>query len=273
MQYMKDFNKPMNTISQVISNLQMAIASVDRVYEILDMEEEVNGKITEVKFNDSIEFKNVTFAYVPGKPVLKDFSLKIKKGEKIAFVGKTGAGKTTIVNLLMGFFNSYEGEILIDGEDIRTFDKSSYRKLISMVLQDTWLFEGTVKENLLYNRQNVDDEHIKDICREVGLHHFIKTLPKGYDSLITNNESISAGQRQLLTIARGMVEDAPFLILDEATSSIDTRTEIQIQKAMNDLMKGRTKCSKVSTIKAFCQGAGITLSEFFDKEYFNDFED
>lgn len=250
-QYMKDFNKPMNTISQVISNLQMAIASVDRVYEILDMEEEVNGKITEVTFNDSIEFKNVTFAYVPGKPVLKDFSLKIKKGEKIAFVGKTGAGKTTIVNLLMGFFNSYEGEILIDGEDIRTFDKSSYRKLISMVLQDTWLFEGTIKDNIVFDKR-ISDERLSLILKKSKILHMIDGLPGGLDFVIKEEtDNISQGEKQLLTIARALVSDPDILILDEATSNVDTRLEYLINHSMNSLMKDRTSiviAHRLSTI-------------------------
>ena len=250
-QYMKDFNRPMNVIAQVISNLQMAIASVDRVYEILDLEEETNGKIKEITFNDSIEFKDVTFSYVEGKTVLKIFNLKIKKGEKIALVGKTGAGKTTIVNLLMNFHAHYTGQILIDGVDIRDIDKESYRKLISMVLQDTWLFEGTIKENIVFDRRISDDKLSKALSKSKIL-HMIEGLPNGLLYQIneeTNN--MSAGEKQLLTIARALVADPEILILDEATSNVDTRLEYLINHSMNSLMKNRTSiviAHRLSTI-------------------------
>ena len=250
-QYMKDFNKPMNVIAQVIANLQMAIASVDRVEEILAMEEENNGKIRNVTFKNSIEFKNVSFSYVDGKPVLKDFSLKINKGEKIALVGKTGAGKTTIVNLLMCFHQKYDGEILIDGVELRTLDKKSYRKLISMVLQDTWLFEGTIKENIVFDRR-ITDSKLKSILDKSKILHMIEGLPNGLDFEIneeTNN--MSAGEKQLLTIARALVADPEILILDEATSNVDTRLEYLINHSMNNLMKDRTSiviAHRLSTI-------------------------
>ena len=250
-QYMKDFNRPMNVIAQVISNLQMAIASVDRVYEILDLEEETNGKIKEFTFNDSIEFKDVTFSYVEGKTVLKNFNLKINKGEKIALVGKTGAGKTTIVNLLMNFHAHYTGQILIDGVDIRDIDKASYRKLISMVLQDTWLFEGTIKENIVFDRR-ISDDKLGKVLSKSKILHMIEGLPNGLDYEIneeTNN--MSAGEKQLLTIARALVADPEILILDEATSNVDTRLEYLINHSMNSLMKNRTSiviAHRLSTI-------------------------
>ena len=250
-QYMKDFNRPMNVIAQVISNLQMAIASVDRVYEILDLEEETNGKIKEFTFNDSIEFKDVTFSYVEGKIVLKNFNLKIHKGEKIALVGKTGAGKTTIVNLLMNFHAHYTGQILIDGVDIRDIDKTSYRKLISMVLQDTWLFEGTIKDNIVFDKRISDDKLSKALSKSKIL-HMIEGLPNGLLYQIneeTNN--MSAGEKQLLTIARALVADPEILILDEATSNVDTRLEYLINHSMNSLMKDRTSiviAHRLSTI-------------------------
>ena len=250
-QYMKDFNKPMNVIAQVISNLQMAIASVDRVYEILDLEEETEGKIKTFTFNDSIEFKNVTFSYVEGKTVLNNFNLKIKKGEKIALVGKTGAGKTTIVNLLMNFHGAYTGQILIDGVDIRDIDKTQYRKLISMVLQDTWLFEGTIKENIVFDKR-ISDEKLSKVLSKSKILHMIEGLPGGLNYEIneeTNN--MSAGEKQLLTIARALVQDPEILILDEATSNVDTRLEYLINHSMNSLMKNRTSiviAHRLSTI-------------------------
>lgn len=250
-QYMKDFNRPMNVIAQVVSNLQMAIASVDRVYEILDMEEEDKGKIKKVTFNESIEFRNVTFGYTPDKNVLKNFSLKIKKGERVALVGKTGAGKTTIVNLLMNFHSHYKGQILIDGFDIRDIDKKEYRKLISMVLQDTWLFEGTIRENILFDRK-MSDVELKKILNKAKILHMIEGLPKGLNYVIneeTNN--MSAGEKQLMTIARALIADPKILILDEATSNVDTRLEYLINQSMNNLIKGRTSiviAHRLSTI-------------------------
>lgn len=250
-QYLKDFNRPMNVIAQVISNLQMAIASLDRVNEILDLEEENNGKINKFTFNNTIEFKNINFSYVKDKPVLKDFNLVIKKGQKIAIVGKTGAGKTTIVNLLMNFYDNYSGEILIDGVNIKDLDKSSYREIVSMVLQDTWLFEGTIKNNIVFD-DRISDESLNKILNKSKILHMINGLPKGLDFEIneeTNN--ISAGEKQLLTIARALVADTQILILDEATSNVDTRLEYLINKSMNTLMENRTSlviAHRLSTI-------------------------
>jgi len=250
-QYLRDFNRPMNVIAQVIANLQMAIASLDRVNEILDLEEENVGKITKVSFKDKIEFKNVNFSYVEGKPILKDFNLTINKGEKIALVGKTGAGKTTIVNLLMNFYDNYEGNILIDGVDIRDIDKNTYRKLISMVLQDTWLFKGTIKDNLVFDSK-ISKNNLTKILKRSKILHMINGLPGGLKFQIneeTNN--ISAGEKQLLTIARSLIANPEILILDEATSNVDTRLEYLINESMNTLMEKRTSlviAHRLSTI-------------------------
>ena len=250
-QYMKDFNKPMNTIAQVIANLQMAVASVDRIHEILELEEEENGDMDDIVFNSTIEFQNVNFSYKKGKPVLKDFSLKINKGEKIAIVGKTGAGKTTIVNLLMGFYDNYEGKILIDGVSLRDLDKKSYRNLISMVLQDTWLFEGTLKENIIFD-QKISNNKLESILSKSKILHMIEGLPGELNFEIneeTNN--ISAGEKQLLTIARSLVANPQILILDEATSNVDTRLEYLINHSMQNLTKDRTSiviAHRLSTI-------------------------
>ena len=251
-QYMKDFNRPMNTIAQVISNLQMAVASIDRVYEILDMEEEKDeGKITNFEFKDSIEFKNVTFNYVKGKDVLKNFNLKINKGEKIAIVGKTGVGKTTIVNLLMRFYDTYEGQILIDGVNIRDIKREDYRSLISMVLQDTWLFEGSIKENIVFNKR-ISDEKLTSALSKSKITHMINSLPGSLSYEINEEtDNMSQGEKQLLTIARALVEDRDILILDEATSNVDTRIEYLINNSMKKLMANKTSiviAHRLSTI-------------------------
>jgi len=200
----------------------------------------------------NIEFDHVNFGYDENKVIIKDFNAKISAGQKIAIVGPTGAGKTTIVNLLMKFYELSSGDIKIDGISTKELTRENIHSLFTMVLQDTWLFEGTLKENIIYNRLNIKNEQIKNVCDTVGLTHFIKTLPNGLDSKISENDSVSAGQRQLLTIARGMLEDAPFLILDEATSNVDTRTEELVQKAMDKLTEGRTSfiiAHRLSTIK------------------------
>ena len=250
-QYMKDFNRPMNVIAQVAANLQMAIASVDRINEILSLPEEENGNIKEFTFNNSIEFRNVTFGYTEDKKVLRNLNLKINKGEKVALVGKTGAGKTTIVNLLMNFHKQYEGQILIDGVDIRDIDYTEYRKNIGMVLQDTWLFEGTIRENIIFD-EKMDDESLNKILSKSKILHMIDGLPGGLNFIIneeTNN--MSAGEKQLFTIARALVSDPEILILDEATSNVDTRLEYIINKSMNNLTKNKTSiviAHRLSTI-------------------------
>ena len=251
-QYMKDFNRPMNTIAQVISNLQMAVASIDRVYEVLDMEEEKDeGTIIKNSFDDSIEFKNVTFSYGEGKKVLKNFNFKIKKGQRIAIVGKTGEGKTTIINLLMRFYNTYDGDILIDGINIKDIDITSYRNLISMVLQDTWLFKGTIRENIVFNKK-ISDKELKKILDNSKISHMINSLPGGLNYEIneeTNN--MSQGEKQLLTIARALCDNKEILVLDEATSNVDTRLEYLINNSLEKLMKNKTSiviAHRLSTI-------------------------
>lgn len=256
--YVRLFTSPLSQIAQAATSLQSAAAASERVFEFIDEEEMIDEsslskKLDKNKVKGNIEFKNVVFTYDGNdKPTIKNFSAKVKNGEKIAIVGPTGAGKTTMVNLLMKFYNINDGDILIDGVSINDLSRENIHELFTMVLQDTWLFEGTIKENIIYNRENVSDEKLKEVCKTVGIDHFIKTLPKGFDSIISDNDSVSSGQRQLLTIARGMIEDAPFLILDEATSNVDTRTEELVQKAMDKLTEGRTSfiiAHRLSTIK------------------------
>ena len=252
--YVRLFTSPLSQIAQSMNMLQSTTAASERVFEFLDEEELSNEdnlkSLKEVK--GEIEFKDVSFRYDGNeKDTIKHFSAKVKPGEKIAIVGPTGAGKTTMVNLLMKFYDITSGDITIDGTSIKELNRDNIHNLFTMVLQDTWLFNGTVKENIKYNRK-VSDERVKEVCKIVGLDHFIKTLPDGYDSEISDNDSVSSGQRQLLTIARGMIEDSPFLILDEATSNVDTRTEELVQKAMDKLTKGKTSfiiAHRLSTIK------------------------
>ena len=236
--------------------LQMAVASGERVFEFLDAEEmadEKNKKAPLQNVKGHVEFKNVKFSYEgTDKMVINNFSAIAKPGQKIAIVGPTGSGKTTLVNLLMRFNEINSGDILIDGVPIRQMTRAQVHSLFCMVLQDTWLFEGTIRENIVYNKQNVSDEDLKKACALVGLHHFIRTLPNGYDTVLNDKVNLSAGQRQQITIARTMIDNAPMLILDEATSSIDTRTEVMIQNAMDKLMEGRTSfviAHRLSTIK------------------------
>lgn len=255
--YVRLFTSPLAQIAQAMNSLQSTAAASERVFEFLDEEQMSNqNEITKVlNKNDvkgNIEFDHVNFGYDENKMIIKDFNAKISAGQKIAIVGPTGAGKTTIVNLLMKFYELNSGDIKIDGISTKELTRENIHSLFTMVLQDTWLFEGTLKENIIYNRLNIKDEQIKNVCDTVGLTHFIKTLPCGLDSKISENDSVSAGQRQLLTIARGMIEDAPFLILDEATSNVDTRTEELVQKAMDKLTEGRTSfiiAHRLSTIK------------------------
>lgn len=255
--YVRLFTSPLAEIAQAMNSMQSTAAASERVFEFLDEEEMDNQEnITKVlkksKVKGNIEFKHVKFGYDESRVIINDFSAKATPGQKIAIVGPTGAGKTTMVNLLMKFYEINSGDILIDGVSTKELSRENIHSLFTMVLQDTWLFGGTVKENIIYNRENVSEEKINEVCDTVGLTHFIKTLPQGFDTDISQNDSVSAGQRQLLTIARGMIEDAPFLILDEATSNVDTRTEELVQHTMDKLMEGRTSfiiAHRLSTIK------------------------
>ena len=256
--YVRLFTSPLSQMAQAMTALQSTAAASERVFEFLDEEEmDSQKKIKKIldknKVKGNIEFKNVVFQYDNNdKPTIKNFTATAKPGQKIAIVGPTGAGKTTMVNLLMKFYDINSGDIKIDGVSTKELSRENIHELFTMVLQDTWLFGGTIKENIVYNRKDVSDERVKEVCKEVGLHHFIKTLPNGYDSIISDNDSVSSGQRQLLTIARGMIEESPFLILDEATSNVDTRTEELVQLAMDKLTKGKTSfiiAHRLSTIK------------------------
>ena len=253
--YIRLFTQPLSQLAQGVTNLQSTAAASERVFEFLEVEElsnedDLNKKVEKVKGN--VEFKHVHFGYNPDKIIINDFSASIKSGEKVAIVGPTGAGKTTLVNLLMKFYDINSGDIIIDGVSIKDMKREDVHDLFGMVLQDTWLFNGTIKENIRYNKQDVTDEQIVEACKMAGIDHFIRTLPNGYDTILDDNTNISAGQKQLLTIARAMVENAPMLILDEATSSVDTRTEILIQQAMDKLTENRTSfviAHRLSTIK------------------------
>lgn len=255
--YVRLFTNPLNQIAQAMSSLQSTVAASERVFEFLDekemsAQEDIKKKLNKSKVKGEIEFKNVKFGYDPGRIIIKDFSVKVKPGQKIAIVGPTGAGKTTMVNLLMKFYEINNGDILIDGISTKDLSRENIHDLFIMVLQDTWLFDGTIGENIRFNKENVNDREIWDALRTVGVDHFVKTLPGGLDYKIGDNDVISQGQKQLLTIARGMIEDAPFLILDEATSNVDTRTEELVQKAMDKLTEGRTSfiiAHRLSTIK------------------------
>lgn len=255
--YVRLFTNPLSQIAQAMTSMQSTAAASERVFGLLeevemDSENDITKKLDKHKVKGNIEFKNVKFGYDKDKIIINDFTAKVKAGEKIAIVGPTGAGKTTMVNLLMKFYDINDGDILIDGTSIREFKRDNIHSLFTMVLQDTWLFNGTVKENIIYNQKNVSNKKVEDVCKVVGVDHFIKTLPNGYDSIISDNDSVSSGQRQLLTIARGMISDSPFLILDEATSNVDTRTEELVQKAMDKLMENKTSfiiAHRLSTIK------------------------
>ena len=247
---------PINQIAQISSMLQSMVAAAERVFEFLEEPEEVitaKGNIDTSTLKGNVEFKHVKFGYNPDKIIIKDFSTKVKEGQKIAIVGPTGAGKSTMVKLLMRFYDVTDGAILVDGHNIKDFERGKLRKMFGMVLQDTWLFGGTVKDNIKYGKEDATDDEVIQAAKAAHVHHYIKTLPKGYNSVINEESSnISAGQKQLLTIARVILADPKILILDEATSSIDTRTEIQIQAAMDNLMKGRTSfviAHRLSTIK------------------------
>ena len=255
MVYVRIFSHPLSQIAQGITTLQQASAAMGRVFEFLaepEMENDEHKSQQLTTLKGDVTFDNVFFGYNPDRTIIHDFSAKAKAGQKIAIVGPTGAGKTTIVNLLMKFYEIEKGRITIDGIDTKQMKRSEVHDAFSMVLQDTWLFEGTIKENLIYNQKNISDEAVVAATKAVGVHHFIKTLPKGYDTVLDDTVSLSVGQKQLLTIARALLKDAPLLILDEATSSVDTRTEELIQKAMDKLMEGRTSfviAHRLSTIR------------------------
>ena len=259
--YVNLFQNPLSQIAQAMNSLQLAGASATRVFEFLEEEEisdesekkdffaEENGK---KKIKGYVEFKNVCFGYNDDKIIIPDFSAQIKPGMKVAIVGPTGAGKTTIVNLLMRFYEVNSGDILIDGVSIKDMSRKEIRSIFGMVLQDTWMFYGTIRDNIVYSTKDVSDEKLKAVCKEANIWHYIKTLPGGLDHIINDDSQISGGQKQLITIARAMIEDAPLLILDEATSNVDTRTEELIQKAMDKLTNGRTSfviAHRLSTIK------------------------
>lgn len=255
MTYVRIFTQPIAQIAQGITQLQSANAAMGRVFEFLDEEgiEDENHKVKQLeKVEGNVNFDNVFFGYSPDKTIIHDFSAHAKAGQKIAIVGPTGAGKTTIINLLMRFYEVDRGMISIDGVNIHDMTREEVHDAFAMVLQDTWLFEGTIKENLIYNQKHITDEQVIAAAKAVGVHHFIKTLPKGYDTVLDDSVTLSVGQKQLLTIARALLKDAPLLIFDEATSSVDTRTEELIQRAMDHLMEGRTSfviAHRLSTIR------------------------
>ncbi len=255
--YVRLFTSPLSTIAQGLTSTQSAAAAGDRVFDFLEeteLSDESGKPDIPLDIKGEVVFENVKFAYPdePQKTIIKNFSAHIKPGQKVAIVGPTGAGKTTMVNLLMRFFDANEGSIKIDGYDITDVKRDSIHSLFSMVLQDTWIFEGTVRENLVYNKEGVSEEEIINACKSCGIYHFIESLPEGLDTIMSENTTISAGQKQLLTIARAMIQNSPMLILDEATSSVDTRTELITQKAMDKLTENRTSfviAHRLSTIK------------------------
>ena len=255
MVYVRLFTSPLSQIAQALTSLQSASAAAGRVFEFLEAEEmeDESGK-TKTLLNPTgqVTFSHVKFGYTPERMIIKDFNLDVKPGQKVAIVGPTGAGKTTLVNLLMRFYELNGGSISMDGVNLHDITRENVHDLFGMVLQDTWLFEGTIRENLCYGKAGITDGQLDRACKAVGLLHFIRALPHGYDTVLDASVSLSEGQKQLLTIARAMIEDAPMLILDEATSSVDTRTEILIQKAMDELTRGRTSfviAHRLSTIK------------------------
>lgn len=255
MMYIRLFTQPLSQLAQSMQQLQRTAAASERVFEFLDEEElaDESQKLEKLEnINGDVEFKNVKFGYEKDKTIINNFSAKVKAGQKVAIVGPTGAGKTTMVNLLMRFYEIDGGEIYIDGTPISRVTRENVHDQFCMVLQDTWLFEGTIKENIIYSKQGVTDKEVIDACKSVGLHHFIQTLPKGYDTILNDKANLSAGQKQLVTIARAIIQNSPLLILDEATSSVDTRTEKLVQEAMDKLTQGRTSfviAHRLSTIK------------------------
>ena len=258
MTYVRLFTNPLSQIAQAMTSLQSTAAASERVFDFLDEPEmstqkDITKHLETSNVKGYIDFENVVFKYDGNdNPTIKNFTAHAKPGQKIAIVGPTGAGKTTMVNLLMKFYDINSGDIKIDGVSTKELTRENIHNLFTMVLQDTWLFEGSIKENIIYNRTNISDDRVREVCKEVGLDHFIRTLSKGYDTVLSDNESVSAGQRQLLTIARGMIKETPFLILDEATSNVDTRTEELVQTAMDKLTEGKTSfiiAHRLSTIK------------------------
>lgn len=257
MMYVRLFTSPLTQIAQGMTNLQTSAAASERIFEFLeepemDDQKDITKTLSLKDVKGNINFEHIKFSYDGEKNVIKDFSCNVHQGEKVAIVGPTGAGKTTMVNLLMKFYNISDGDITIDGTSIKKLSRENIHDMFIMVLQDTWLFNGTIRDNIKYNKENVTDEQIWEALKTVGIDKFVKTLPGGLDAVITDNDSISAGQKQLLTIARGMIKDAPFLILDEATSSVDTRTEELVQQAMDKLTEGRTSfiiAHRLSTIR------------------------
>ena len=253
--YIRLFTQPLNQIAQGVTNLQSTAAATERVVEFLaenELQDESEKTVVLKNVKGDVDFENVSFGYNPNKKIINNFSTKVKAGQKVAIVGPTGAGKTTLVNLLMRYYEIDGGSIKIDGVDIKNITRENVHSLFSMVLQDTWLFYGTIKENVRYMLDSVTDEQIVEACKSVGIDHYIRSLPNGYDTLLDDSTTISAGQKQLLTIARAIVQDRPMLILDEATSSVDTRTEILIQRAMDKLTQDRTSfviAHRLSTIK------------------------
>lgn len=253
--YVRIFTQPLSQLAQTFTNFQRTFAASERIFEFLsneEMESESNKKPTIEKAKGHVTFENVKFGYQPGQETIKDFSLDVVPGQKVAIVGPTGAGKTTLVNLLMRFYEINSGKILIDGHNIKETTRANIHDQFSMVLQDTWIFEGTIKENIIYSVEGVTDEEVVEAAKAVGLHHFVMTMPKGYDTVIGEADQLSEGQLQLLTIARAMIKDGPLLILDEATSSVDTRTEEIVQRAMDKLTEGRTSfviAYRLSTIR------------------------
>lgn len=259
--YVNLFQSPMSQLAQAMNSLQMAAASAGRVYDFLEEEElsDESGKTRKLIGADGkehirgeVEFKNVHFGYTPDKVIISNFSAKVKPGMKVAIVGPTGAGKTTIVNLLMRFYELSGGDIIIDGVSIKDMPREEIHDIFGMVLQDTWIFEGSIKENILFSKTGVSEDRLDEICKEAGIYHYVHTLPGGLDYVLENESSVSGGQRQMITIARAMAENAPLLILDEATSNVDTRTEELIQRSMDKLVEGRTSfviAHRLSTIR------------------------
>lgn len=255
--YVRLFTSPLSTLAQGMTQMQTAAAAGDHIFDFLHEEElpdESSKQTVLARVRGEVEFEHVRFSYPndPNKIIIKDFSAHVRPGQKVAIVGPTGAGKTTMVNLLMRFFEINSGAIKIDGIPTSEMTRESVHNLFSMVLQDTWLFEGTVRENLVYNKTGVTDQQLEAACRACGIYHFIETLPQGFDTVLDSGIAISVGQKQLLTIARAMIQDNPMLILDEATSSVDTRTELITQKAMDRLTEHRTSfviAHRLSTIK------------------------